>query len=177
MGVQWPQCKRPRRRHKGRIGGGLVCSSAQGPAGKPFSTAQALAPAYPSSTPAPPAQAPPQQATGLASLDFELPQQGRLYSLVATRGETEVTARAISGETLDRFVRLALAVGAVVVVLFLVRLVRRAKTPRLETVPITVLWICLGTLSIATGVFPVLGLALVGAGLALAIRRASRGAA
>ena len=56
--------------------------------GSPFQPQQALAPAYPSSTPAPPAQAPPPpQATGLASLDFELREQGQLYSLVAPAGK------------------------------------------------------------------------------------------
>ncbi len=119
-------------------------------------------------------QAPPPQATGLASLDFELSQRGRLYSLVAPRGETEITARALPDETLNRLFRLALAFGAAAVILFFVRLARRAQTPWLPTAPTAVLWICLGALAVLSGVLPLLGLALIGAGLAAAIRRATR---
>ena len=144
---------------------------------QPQSAPAAANPSPPSTTPAPPPQALPQQATGLASLNFDLPEQGRLYNLVATRGEPEVTGRAIPGDTLDRLVRLALALGAAAVVILLVRLLRRARMPWLANAPITVLSLGLGAVSLVTGVFPVLGAALIGIGLALAIRRATEGGA
>ena len=155
---------------------GVTLGQRQG--GFQFQGATATANPSPSSTtPAPPPQAQPQQATGLASLDFDLPEQGRLYNLVATRGETEVTARAIPSDTLDRLVRLALALGAAAVVILLVRLLRRARMPWPASARITLLSLGLGALSLVTGVFPVLGAALIGIGLAMAIRRATEGRA
>jgi hypothetical protein len=58
----------------------------------------------------------PPPATGLASLDFELPTRGVLVRFTVPRGEAEITARAFSGDLWQRFWQLALVAFAALLI-------------------------------------------------------------
>jgi autotransporter-associated beta strand protein len=102
---------------------------------------------------------------GMASLDFELPQRGRLYRFTTPRGEVELSARAVSTRFL---VRLGSLLAIVVLVLAVHRLVlaaRRGGFARLRGRPGAILLAVLGLLSLVTGVMPLAGLACLAVGV------------
>jgi hypothetical protein len=110
-------------------------------------------------------------AAGLASLDFRLPQRGRVYSFTTQRGSIEVTARPVALELIGRLAGLA---GLATVVLLVWAATRRpareAYARVFSTVASGVLLAVFGLVSLISGIFPVLGLVLVVAGIVLAIR-------
>lgn len=65
------------------------------------------------------AAAPP---AGLASLDVQLPERGRLYLFTKPRGDVEITARAVSRELISTVGRAIFAVAVAVLALVVVRL-------------------------------------------------------
>ena len=107
------------------------------------------------------AQAPAAAAvTGLASLDFELPKQGRVYRFSTPRGEVELTARAVSNELLAKLGTLAMLIAGVLVAWYVVRVVERGGCAWLRRPSGALLLIVLGLLMIVVGVLPVAAVAM-----------------
>ncbi len=131
-------------------------------AGDPF--ALPAADGVPLAKPVPP-------ATGLASLDFELPTRGAVYRFTTPRGEQEITARYLSGDVVRRLVELAWVGVAVLVVWFIVGLVRRGRLDWLARPAGSWLLIGLGLFSLLAGLLPVAGLLVIVLGCGLKIRR------
>ena len=110
-------------------------------------------------------------AAGLASLDFRLPERGRVYSFTTQRGLIDVTARPVAHTLISRLIGLAALIAAVLVVVVASRKPARDAYARLlGTVSCGVLLAVLGLVSLVTGIFPYLGLVLIVAGIVLAIR-------
>ena len=110
-------------------------------------------------------------AAGLASLDFTLPERGRVYHFTTPRGNQEITARPVAESLVARFMGLVGLALAILVVWAILRQPARAFWRRLfSTVACGILIAVLGLASIITGVFPVAGLLLLAGGIALAIR-------
>jgi hypothetical protein len=107
---------------------------------------------------------------GLASLDFQLPQSGTIYRFTTTRGEVQITARAVSQELLSRLAALACIAAVVLVVWCGLRLVRRSWLAWLARPLGIALLIILGLVSVLIGVWPIAGLLIGSAGLVLAVR-------
>ena len=55
-------------------------------------------------------------AAGLASLDFRLPERGRVYSFTTQRGLIDVTARPVAHTLIGRLIGLAALIAAVLIV-------------------------------------------------------------
>jgi heme A synthase len=110
-------------------------------------------------------------AAGLASLDFRLPERGRVYSFTTPRGQIEITARPVAHTLVGRLMGLA-ALAAVVLIVWAAsrRPAREAYSHLFSTVASGVLLAIVGLLSLITGVFPVAGLVLMVIGIVLAIR-------
>ena len=115
----------------------------------------------------------PAAPTGLASLDFQLPQRGQLYQFITPRGEVEITAQAVSSNMMTKLQRLAIALVAILAIGFALRLARQDGVGPLGGPGAITLMICLGVLSVLTGVLPIAGLVLFLSGLVLKIRRAA----
>ena len=111
--------------------------------------------------------------SGLASLDFALPERGRVFRFATPRGEIELTARAVSGELVERFRQLALALVAALVLLLVYRVLRRGWfATRLGST----LAIVGGLISLCAGLLPGIGLvALIGGTLCKARHWFARG--
>ena len=110
-------------------------------------------------------------ATGMASLDIKLPipdeSRWSVYCFTTPRGETEITARPISGNLLRRLGYAAGAIAAIAILGFLIRRMFRGGCEwRLKPLTTTLI-IVFGLLSLILGVLPLLGLLAIMAGLAL----------
>jgi hypothetical protein len=119
-------------------------------------------------------------ATGLASLDVELPRRGTRYQFTTPRGEVVITARPISRKLLDALAPLGIVVFAGIVVTAFRRLRGPMGRITLETQSmVSTIVIVLGVLGLLFGIFPVLGLAAVVASIVwkVRVRRARRRAA
>ena len=105
---------------------------------------------------------------GLASLDFSLPERGRVYRFATPRGEIELTARAVSGELVERFRQLALALAAALVLLLAYQVLRRGWfATRLGST----LAIVGGLISLCAGLLPGIGLVALVGGIVCITRR------
>ncbi len=163
---------------KGRLELGVGINSDAGLAGGPGSAPAAAA--TPSLTP-PSANGPASRApgtsvaqapaTGLASLDFELPTRGRLYRFTTPRGEVKITAWSLSSDLLRRLAEMAIVAVVALAIWFAARLVGRGGFAWLETRAGSTLLVCLGLLSCLGGVLPVLGLVAFVAGCGLLVHR------
>jgi hypothetical protein len=160
-------------------GGGILSGAPSDQAGAPLN-APAGGPA--TVTAAAPASAPgvvtgdtyANVAAGLASLDFRLPERGRVYSFTTQRGLIDVTARPVAHTLISRLMGLAALIAAVMVVSVASRKpAREAYARLLGTVSCGVLLAVLGLVSLVTGIFPYLGLVLIVTGIVLAIRNRS----
>jgi hypothetical protein len=110
-------------------------------------------------------------AAGLASLDFRLPERGRIYSFTTPRGQIEVTARPVASTLVGRLIGLLALAAAVLIIWAASRQPAREAYARLfSTVTSGVLLALLGLISLVTGIFPIAGLVLIAIGIALAIR-------
>jgi hypothetical protein len=112
-----------------------------------------------------------QVAAGLASLDVQLPERGRLYRFTTPRGDIALSARAVSHSFLSRLTALA----AVAVAIGLIWLLSRDPSRRLASAlagsrAFGVLLAVLGLVSLLSGVLPIAGLLAVGCGAWIAIR-------
>jgi len=108
---------------------------------------------------------------GLASLDVELPQRGRVYRFTSPlEKKIEITARSASLPLIEGAERVA-GVAVLVAVIALVRRWLRGRSFDLRTQSIgsTVL-IVLGVLGVALGIFPVAGLLVLAVGLGMKVR-------
>ena len=110
-------------------------------------------------------------ATGLASLDFQLPARGTLYCLTTPQGEVEIAAREVSNDILRRLAEIAVVAVAALVVWFAVQSARRGRFAWLAERTGSMLLICLGALSFCGGILPVLGLAALVAGCGAMVQR------
>ncbi len=116
------------------------------------------------------------QATGLASLDFELPltvdgsARGVVYNFTAPLGEQQITARYVSGGIVRGLIELAIVLVAFIVAWLIVAAAFRGGFDWLARPAGSWLLICLGLLSLIGGVFPWAGLALFVVGLWLKMR-------
>ena len=115
------------------------------------------------------AAAPP-PATGLASLDFELPTRGVLVRFTVPRGEAEITARAFSSDLWQRFWQLALVAFAALLIWSAASWALKGGLAWLAKPAGSTLLICLGLLSVFT-LMPLLGLAAMATGCGLKARR------
>jgi hypothetical protein len=113
----------------------------------------------------------PAQATGLASLDFELPTRGVLYRFTTPRGEVEVTARTVSKSLLQRLIEIAVVLVVVLVAWYASRLIGAGTFGWFAGRTGSTLLICLGVLSFCGGALPVLGLAALVTGCGLKVHR------
>jgi hypothetical protein len=160
-------------------GGGILAGAQSGQAGAPLNAPATDPSTVTAATPAP---APvvvtgdtyANVAAGLASLDFRLPERGRVYSFTTQRGLIDVTARPVAHSLISRLMGLAALIAAVLVVSVASRKpAREAYARLLGTVSCGVLLAVLGLVSLVTGIFPYLGLVLIVAGIVLAIRNRS----
>jgi len=115
--------------------------------------------------------APAPRAAGLASLDFQLPDQGDSYYFTTPRGEVELTARLVSGDLLRRLMEIAAVAVAALAVWFIAAVAARGGCAWLTGRAGSTVLICLGLLSFVCGVFWVVGLAAVVVGCWAKIRR------
>jgi hypothetical protein len=154
-------------------GGGMLGGLQPATGAAPGSTTPAPAP-MPAAPVVPSGDTYANVAAGLASLDFRLPERGRVYSFTTQRGLIDISARPVSLELLQRLGGLAVLAAVVLIVWAATRAPARAVYARLfSTVASGVLLAVLGLLSLITGIFPVLGLVLLVAGIVLAIRNRS----
>ena len=80
-------------------------------------------------------------AAGLASLDFRLPERGRVYSFTTQHSLIDVTARPVAHTLISRLIGLAALIAAVLVVLVASRKPARDAYARLfGTVPAACSW-------------------------------------
>jgi hypothetical protein len=111
-------------------------------------------------------------ATGLASLDIELPQRGKLYMFTTPRGDIRLSARSLPRPLIARGRMLGWVLGAIVVLAIGWRLARKVVDEVLATSQrargFGMVLAGLGLVSVVTGIFPVLGIAAVVAGIVLA---------
>ncbi len=117
---------------------------------------------------APPAQPP---ATGLASLDVELPIRGTLLRFTTPRGDASVTARNVSNDLLRRLLDVGIVAAVLLAAWIVVGLLRRVCYEGLARPLESWLLIAVGALMFIGGVLPVLGLALILAGFGLKLHR------
>jgi len=108
--------------------------------------------------------------THLASLDVHLPLRGREYLFTTTRGDIDITARAVSEPLLGRLTRLlAVAVGFVVLLVVL-RVLPRVLPPLHGSRWFAGAVLLVGLLSLLLGVFPILAVAALIYGLVQLVR-------
>ena len=112
-----------------------------------------------------------QAAAGMASLDFDLPTRGTLYRFTTPLGDQRITARFVSDELVDRSIDGALAVVVLLLLWIASGLIRRGRLHWLATPAASTVLICLGLLSICSGVLPIAGIAAVLLGSGLKIQR------
>ncbi len=115
----------------------------------------------------------PAQAAGLASLDFQLPERGRVYYFLTPRGEVSITAQAVSGDLLNKLIYLAVALAVIVVISAALRAAGGGHLAWLTGPRANVLMICLGALAMFTGILPLAGAVIFLIGLILPVRRAT----
>ena len=109
------------------------------------------------------------QDTGLASLtEVELPRPSRgyrTYQFTTPQGDVAITARAVSGRTVDSAKRLGLLVLAVVAAWWIGRLVRRRSWSGIAPRLASTLLVVLGAAGMLFGVTPLFALAALVAGI------------
>jgi len=106
-------------------------------------------------------------APDIASLDVDLPRQGVEYQFTTPRGELVITARAVSGDMLNRLGQLGRVLALLVVVA--IAWLAVAGVDWRQSTASTVL-LLLGGISVLAGLWPVLGLIAVVSAVAIKIR-------
>jgi hypothetical protein len=152
---------------------GLQQFNGQAPADPSSQPATAASTAATSGTPAPVVVGDTYEnvAAGLASLDFRLPERGRIYSFTTPRGQIEISARPVAHTLIGRLIGLV-ALGAVVLIVWAAtrQPARDAYHRLFSTVACGLLLALVGLVSLITGIFPFAGLLLIVIGIVLAIR-------
>jgi hypothetical protein len=62
------------------------------------------------------------QPSGLASLDFPLPERGQVYNFITPRGDVSITAQAVAKDFISRWLRLGIALVVIAAVVYALRL-------------------------------------------------------
>ncbi len=155
----------------GRLQFGVGVNSDAGLVGRVVLDEQNFAPAT-----AGPAAPPP--ATGLASLDVDLPERGTLLRFTAPGGDATITGRNVSNDLLRRLIDVGIVAAVLLAAWIVVGLVRRIRGHRRGAVvdglarPLeSWLLIAVGVLMLLGGVLPVAGLAAILAGCGLKLHR------
>ncbi|WP_254513809.1 hypothetical protein [Anatilimnocola floriformis] len=113
-----------------------------------------------------------QPATGLASLDIDVPARGRVYLFTIPRGETKITAQPIARDLTARLINLAIVVAIIVVGVVIYRIARQLPVRQATgTIAFANLLILLGMLSVLFSILPIYGFILIGLGIVLLVRR------
>jgi uncharacterized membrane protein len=110
-------------------------------------------------------------ATGLASLDVELPRSGEVYRFTTPRGEIEITAWAISKTLSHRLEYLVVVLTTLVVLVAGIILVRRQFWKALVGPVGSTHLIWIGLLMAVFGIFAVVGLLAAAVGVAAKVVR------
>lgn len=110
---------------------------------------------------------------GLESLDFQLPARGTVFVFTLPGGDVSVTARAVSRELTGVLARVAAVIAAAAVALWIAGIVSWSWLGGLDSRIGSVLLLCAGGLLAVLG-FVVIGLALLAAGIVIAVRRFRR---
>jgi uncharacterized protein YjeT (DUF2065 family) len=97
-----------------------------------------------------------------------------VYRFTAPRGETSITARAVSQAAVVRLERFGLAALVVVVAFLALRFGGPLVSSSLSHPRAGRTMVLLGILSLATGILPLAGLGLVAAGVVLRVRGSLR---
>jgi hypothetical protein len=121
--------------------------------------------------PTPPGAAVDLPAAGLTSLNVELPTRGRLFCFTTPRGETEITARCVSNNLLQRLTQVGATIAALLALWIVVRWIRRGGLSGVARPIGSTLLIVFGLLSICGGLFPVVGVLAIFTGCGLKMRR------
>jgi len=122
----------------------------------------------PSQPPAPKQQAP---VTGLASLDFELPQQGVVYRFTTPRGEVEMSAWAVSDTLLARLGRLVPVLVLLVAAWLVLKALRRGVLEWFLRPQGGAVLLAVGLVGLCLGLHPLVALGLFGAAIVILIVR------
>jgi hypothetical protein len=168
-GFQLPGSSQPAQSSGGMGAGGANAPGGPGgmpadPNGRPFVTS--VVPVVDNS------QSMSQVAAGLASLDVSLPERGRVYSFITPRGELEIKARSIPLVAIGKLIGLAGVLIAILIVWALGReRSRRVWRSLFASRAFTIILIVLGLFCFLFGLFPLAGLAMLVAGITLAIHR------
>jgi hypothetical protein len=110
-------------------------------------------------------------AAGLASLDVEIPQRGRLYRFMTPRGEIRIEARSVSEENVSRATYfVGLLVGILAVWFFGRERARRIWARLFRSIVFGMLIVLAGLICLGAGFLPLLGLFLILAGICIATR-------
>jgi hypothetical protein len=108
--------------------------------------------------------------THLASLDVALPERGVEYMFRTTRGDIEITARAVSQPLLGRLVRLAWIAGALLAIVIAWRLLRRIVPYLAGSLWAAGALILIALISLVFFVLPVLSLLVLIVGIVHLVR-------
>ena len=112
-----------------------------------------------------------QVAAGLASLDVQLPERGRLYRFTTPRGDIAISAHSIPVVGLSRLIGLGAVLAAILIAWLLSREpARRVWTQCLNSTICGVALIILGLASVIVGILPFAGLLAIVVGLVITIR-------
>ena len=111
-------------------------------------------------------------ATGLASLDVDLPMRGAVYHFTTPQGDIEITARAVSRTLVQRLGWATVVVMVVLLVIAVAAAARRGRFDWFATWTGCLLLIVAGAISVVLGIAPLLGVIAFAAGGTLAVRRA-----
>jgi hypothetical protein len=107
----------------------------------------------------------PVAASGLASLDIELPRRGREYLFMTPRGEIEITGRSISAASIERAWRFAFVLVACFVIAMLYRACNKLGIDRILSRVVCVLLCVTGLVLFVAGGAPVVALTVVLVGI------------
>jgi len=109
-----------------------------------------------------------QTGTGLASLDFTLPERGRQYVFTTTGGRMELRGRHVSQQMLWGLGRVVAVLAAIAVGWLLFHAARRGRFRWLAHPGVLAV---IGLLALFTGIFPIFAFFALVAAMVLAIRR------
>jgi hypothetical protein len=112
-----------------------------------------------------------QVAAGLASLDVQLPERGRIYRFTTPRGDIELQAHSVPVVVLSRLASLAAVLVALLVAWLLSRESSlRAAVGLLNSTTCGVALAIFGLISVVGGILPLAGLLAIVVGLVITIR-------
>ncbi len=107
---------------------------------------------------------------GLVSLDVELPQRGIEYRFTTPRGDIEITARAVSRQTLTTLTRFGIFLAVVGAMLAVRRLVRDREVWTLDSGKVGITLSAIGLTGIVSGVLPNAAVIVTVIGMIVAVR-------